>query len=351
MRVMNHGVTAVLAAAVVVLPGALAAQAFKVEKVNIGGEGGHDYISADPASGRLFVSRGTHVMVVDGATGKVVGDIPDTPRVHGVAFAPKHNWGFTTNAGDSTSTVFDLKSLAVVKKVHAGIDGLDGIMYDDATDKILTINHSHPAGTAVVIDVASGAVVSTITLSGMAPEGGASDGKGKIYINIEDKNSIDVIDTKTWKVVATWPITACDGPTGIVLDRKSNRIFAGCSKKSVVVDVATGKVVAEIVNGDGVDALGWDAAQKLVYIPAGGDGNVTVVHQDTPDKYTVVATVPTRAGAKTIAVDDAKHKAFAVALEFGPAPAPAAGATPPAGGRGRAPRGPLVGAWFMTIIH
>ena len=165
--------------------------------------------------------------------------------------------------------MFDMKTLEVKKKVKAGKDGLDGIMYDDATDKILTINHSKPTGTAVVIDVKTGEAVATIPLSGNAPEGGVSDGKGRIFINIEDKNAIDVIDTKTWKVVATWSIAPCDGPTGIAMDRATNRIFSGCSKKSVVVDAATGKVVAEIANGDGVDALGWDQAQKLIYIPAG----------------------------------------------------------------------------------
>src|SRR5262249_30746565 len=134
--------------------------------------------------------------------------------------------------------------------------------------------------------------VTRVTLTGNGPEGGVSDGKGRIFINLEDKNAIDVVDTKTWKVVATWSITQCDGPTGIAYDPTTNRIFSGCSKTSVVVDAATGKVVAEIKNGDGVDALGYDAAQKLIYIPAGRDGNVTVVHQDSPDKYTTVATVP-----------------------------------------------------------
>jgi WD40 repeat protein len=339
----------IVLAAVLVFPCGLAAQSFKVEKVNIGGEGGHDYISVDPGSGRVFVSRGTHVMVVDPATGKVLGDIANTPRVHGIAFATKHNHGFTTNGGDSTSTMFDLKTLQELKRVHAGINGLDGIMYDETTEKILTINHSNP-GTAVVIDAKSGDVVSTITLTGNAPEGGAADGKGRIFINLEDKNAIDVIDTKTWKVTATWPITPCEEPTGIAYDPKSNRIFSGCSKKSVVVNAASGKVVAEIENGDGVDALGWDATKKLIYIPAGRSGNVTVVRQDSPDKYTTVATVPTMTGAKTIVVDESKHVAYAVALEYGPAPAPTAGATPPAQqGRGRGPARPVVGAWFMTI--
>src|SRR5262245_62759941 len=256
---MNHTLARgrmVLAAAILALPCGLAAQSFKVEKVNIGGHGGHRYISVDPGSGRVFVSRGTHVMVVD-PSGKVLGDIANTPRVHGVAFATKHNHGFTTNGGDSTSTMFDLKTLQELKRVHAGINGLDGIMYDETTEKILTINHSTP-GTAVVIDAKSGDVVSTITLTGNAPEGGVADGRGRIFINIEDKNAIDVVDTKTWKVTATWPITACQGPTGIAYDKNANRIFSGCSKKSVVVDAASGEGVGEVENGEGVGGRGWE---------------------------------------------------------------------------------------------
>jgi hypothetical protein len=338
-------VVAALAAA----PMVLGAQSFKTEKFTTGGEGGTDYLNTDPATGRVYISRGTHVMVVDQATGKVLTDIPDTPRVHGIAFAPRSGHGFTTNAGDSTSTMFDLQSMAVIKKVHAGIDGLDGIMYDDATDKILTIDHSRPTGTAVVIDPKSGDVVARVDLTSTAPEGGVSDGKGRIFINLEDKNAIDVIDTHTWKVVATWPVAPCDGPTGIAMDRTTNRIFSGCSKTSVVVDAASGKVVAQIQNGDGVDALGWDQSQKLMYIPAGRDGNVTVVHEDSPDKYTVVATVPTMVGAKTVAVDETRHTAYVFTPEYGPPPAGTPAPTPGRGGRG--PRGPIVGTWFIRIVH
>jgi len=333
--------------ALLAIPGVLAAQTFKVEKYTIGGEGGTDYITADPATGRIYISRGTHVMVVDEKTGKVLADIPDTPRVHGVALAERDGHGFTTNAGDSTSTMFDVKTMAVIKKVHAGIDGLDGIMYDDGTDKILTINHSRPTGTAVVIDPKSGDVVARVTLTGNGPEGGVSDGKGRVFINLEDKNAIDVVDTKSWKVIATWPIEPCDGPTGIAMDRSTNRIFAGCSKTSVVVDAASGKVVAQIPNGNGVDALGWDQGQKLMYIPAGRDGNVTVVHEDSPDKYTVVATVPTMVGAKTIAVDGTRHVAYAFTPEYGPPPA---GSPAPEPGR-RGPRGPMIGTWFIRVVH
>ena len=326
----------------IVAPCTALAQTYKVEKYNIGGDGAFDYLTADPASGRVFVSRSTHVMIVDGGTGKVLGDLKDTPRVHGVAFVPKAGLGFTTNGGDSTSTMFDMKTLEVKKKINAGKDGLDGIMYDDATNTILTINHSKPSGTAVVIDAKTGSVVATIPLSGNGPEGGVSNGKGRIFINLEDKNAIDVIDTKTWKVVATWSIEPCDGPTGIAMDRASNRIFSGCSKKSVVVDANTGKVVAEIPNGDGVDALGWDQSQKLMYIPAGGSGNVTVVHEDSPDKYSVVETVPTMKGARTIAVDDARHTAYVFTPEYGPS-------TPAATPGGRPVRGPVTAAWLLVL--
>ncbi|HEY4133397.1 MAG TPA: hypothetical protein VGM50_22450 [Gemmatimonadaceae bacterium] len=318
----------------------LAAQTFKTQKFNIGGEGAFDYLSVDP-TGRVFISRSTHVMVVDGTNGKLLGDLTDTPRVHGIAFTPS-GLGFTTNGGDSSSTMFDLKTLAVKKKIKAGKDGLDGILYDDATDKILTIDHSKPMGTAVVIDPKTSSVVATIALTGDGPEGGVSDGKGRIFINLEDKNAIDVVDTKTWKVVNTWSIEPCDGPTGIAMDRATNRIFAGCSKKSVVVNAATGKIVAEIPNGDGVDALGWDQAQKLMYIPAGGSGNVTVVHEDSPDKYSVIETIPTMRGARTVAVDPMRHVAYVFTPEYGPS-------TPAATPGGRTGRGPITAAWLIEI--
>ena len=336
--------------AIASVPGALAAQSFTTEKFNIGGDGGFDYLSVDPASHRVFISRGTHIMVVDAETGKVVGDIPDTPRTHGAVLVPNENRGFTTNGGDSTSTMFDLKSLAVIKKIHAGIDGLDGFMYDDVTNKVLTINHSHPDGTAIVIDPKSGDVVGKVTLTDNAPEGGVSDGKGRIYINLEGKNAIDVVDSKTWTVVATWPIAPCEHPTGIAMDRSTNRIFAGCSNTSVAVDATTGKVVAEIPNGRGVDGLAWDQSQKLIYIPGGQSGDLTVVHEDSPDKYTVVATVPTMPGARTIALDERKHIAYVFTLERGPAPAPAPGSPPPTG-RGRGPLGPVIGSWLVAIKH
>jgi DNA-binding beta-propeller fold protein YncE len=326
------------------------AQTFKVSKFSIGGEGGHDYIVAEPGTGRVFVSRDTHFMVVDGATGKVLGDIADTPGTHGVALVSKWNHGFTTNRGDSTVTMFDLKTLAPIKKIPVMVGGLDGVMYDDSIDRVILTNHSRPVGTAVAIDAKTGEITGTAELEDNAPEGAASDGAGKLFVNNESKNTIQVIDAKNMKVLASWPLAPCEGPTGIAVDKASKRIFSGCSGTSVVLDAVTGKVVATIKNGVGVDALGWDPAERLIYIPAGRDGNVTVVHEDSADKYTVVATVPTMQGGKTIGVDPVKHVAYVFVPEFGPPPAAAADAAPPAAGPGRR-RGPLIGTWFFAISH
>jgi hypothetical protein len=326
---------------------AASAQSFRVTKYNVGGDGGTDYLTAEPGTGRVFVSRGNHVMVVDGTTGRVIGDIPDTPRTHGVAIAAKWNHGFTTNGGDSTLTMFDIKTLATIKKTKVPTGGLDGIMYDDFADRIILTNHSRPIGTAVAVDPNTGAILGTAELEDNAPEGAASDGKGRLFVNNESKNTIQVLDAKSMTVLQSWPVAPCDGPTGIAYDPNSNRIFSGCGKRSVVLDASSGNVVATIANGDGVDALGWDAAQKLIYIPAGREGTVTVVHQDSPDRYTVVATVPTMRGAKTITVDPVSHVAYLFQPEYGPPPASAPAPAPGA----RGPRGPVIGAWFFAITH
>jgi len=280
---------ALLLAAVLAAPHVGRAQTFKVARFNIGGDGGTDYLTAEPGTGRVFISRGTHVMVVDGASGKVLGDIPDTPRTHGIALVPASHHGFITNGGDSTVTMFDLASLAVIKRIPVRTGGLDGIMYDDFSDRIILTNHSRPIGT----------------------------------------------------------VAPCEGPTGIAYDRATDRIFSGCGKRSVVVDPASGKVVTTIANGDGVDALGWDASQRLIYIPAGRDSNVTVVHEDSPDHYSVLATVATMRGAKTITVDPVRHVAYLFQPEYGPPPP---GSPPPAPGS-RTPPGPVVAAWLFAISH
>jgi YVTN family beta-propeller protein len=339
----------VVAATILAASGIGHAQTFNVQKFDIKGEGGTDYVAVEAATGHVFVSRGDHMMVVD-ANGKVLGDIKDTPGVHGAGIATRAGHGFTTNGGDMTVTMFDLKTLTPIRKIMVG-PGLDGIMYDEPDDKIILTNHSRPIGTLTALDPKSGDIVATVELEDNAPEGAAADGKGHIYVNNEGKNTIQVIDAKTWKATASWPLAPCEGPTGIAYDKASNRIFSGCNKNSVVVDPGTGKVVATIPNGTRVDALGWDPSKKLMYIPNGGEGNVTVVHQDSADKYSVVSTVATFAGAKTIAVDPNTHNVYLFQPERGPAPPPAPGAPPPAAGpgRGRGPQGPIVASWFIVI--
>jgi len=339
---------AIMLASTFVAPHIGYAQTFKAEKFDIKGDGGTDYVAAEAATGRVFVSRATHMMVVEGASGKVLGDIANTPGVHGAGIATKSGHGFTTNGGDSTVTMFDLKTLAVIRQIPVMQGGLDGIMYDEPDDKIILTNHSRPIGTLTAIDPKSGDIVATVELEDTAPEGAAADAKGHIFVNNESKNTIQVIDVKTWKATASWPLAPCQGPTGIAYDKASDRIFSGCNNTSVVVDPNGGKIVATIKNGTRVDALGWDPAEKLIYIPNGGEGNVTVVHQDSPDKYTTVATVDTFAGAKTIAVDAKTHNAYLFQPERGPAPAPAADAPK---GRGRGPQGPIVASWFIVVKH
>jgi DNA-binding beta-propeller fold protein YncE len=340
---------AFLSVASLMAPAVTQAQTFKVEKFDIKGDGGTDYVAAEPATGRVFVSRGTHMMVVEGKTGRVLGDIPDTPGVHGAGIATKAGHGFTTNGGDMTVTMFDLKTLGVIRKIMVG-PGLDGIMYDEPDDKIILTNHSNP-GTLTALDPKTGDIVATVELEDNAPEGAAADGKGHIFVNNERKNTMQVIDVKTWKATASWPLAPCEGPTGIAYDKTSNRIFSGCNNTSVVVDPDSGKIVATIKNGTRVDALGWDPSKKLIYIPNGAEGNVTVVHQDSKDTYSVVATVATFAGAKTITVDSKTHNVYLFQPERGPAPPPPADAPPPAPGRGRGrgPLGPIIASWFIVI--
>jgi DNA-binding beta-propeller fold protein YncE len=348
----RHRITtlAILFAAGLAAPRLVGAQNFKVDKTDIKGDGGTDYVAVEAATGRVFVSRGTHMMVVEGASGKVLFDIPNTPGVHGAGIATKAGHGFTTNSGDETVTMFDLTTYAVIRQIKVG-PGLDGIMYDEADDKIVLTNHSRPIGTLTAIDAKTGDIVATVELEDTAPEGAAADGKGHIFVNNESKNTIQVIDVKTWKATASWPLAPCEGPTGIAYDKATNRIFSGCNKTSVVLDATSGKVVASIPNGTRVDALGWDPAKKLIFIPNGGEGTVTVVHQDSADKYTVATTVPTFAGAKTICVDPNTHNVYLFQPERGPVPTSAADAAPPALGapRGRGPQGPIIAAWFIAM--
>ena len=303
---------------------ALAAEAgyHVVKTYKIGGEGGWDYLKTDASARRLYISRGTHVIVLDLDSGKDVGDIPDTPGVHGVALAPDLGRGFTSNGREGTVTIFDLKTLAPIgSKVKAG-ENPDAILYDPATKRVFTFNGRSHDSTA--IDAGSGKVLGTIKLDGK-PEFAASDGKGEIFVNIEDKSELTAIDPNKLEVKAKWPLAPCTEPSGLAMDVKHRRLFVGCDNKMMaVVDADNGKVVATPAIGEGVDATRFDPETGLAFASCGEDGVLTVIKQDSPDKYSVVENAKTEKGARTMALDEKTHHVFTVTAKFGPPPAPTA---------------------------
>ncbi len=288
------------------------------QKYVLGGEGGWDYLTFDPAGKRLFISRGTHVMVVDPAKGSVIGDIPNTTGVHGIALAQDLGKGFTSNGRENTVTVFDLKTLKETAKIKIEGENPDAILYDPASQRVFTFNGR--SKNATVIDAAKGAVTATIPLDGK-PEFAASDGKGMVFVNIEDKSEITEIDAKNAKVVKSWPLAPCEEPSGLAIDQKNRRLFAGCSNKMMaVVNADTGKVVTTIPIGPGVDANGFDPETQLAFSSNGGDGTLTVVHEDSPDKFAVAENAPTQKYARTMALNTTNHDVYLVTAEIEEAP-------------------------------
>jgi DNA-binding beta-propeller fold protein YncE len=290
-----------------------------VTTYKLGGEGGWDYLITDADARRTYISRGTHVVVIDADTGKSVGDIADTPGVHGIALAPELGRGFTSNGREGTVSIFDIKTLATSSKVKVG-ENPDAILYDPATKRVFTFNGRSQDSTA--IDAATGKVLGAIKLDGK-PEFAASDAKGGIWVNIEDKSELVAIDPNKLEVKAKWPLAPCTEPSGLAIDRKNRRLFAGCDNKMMaVVDADSGKVLATPPIGDGVDATAFDPERGLAFASCGGDGVLTVVKEDSPDKFSVAENVPTQKGARTMALDTKTHKAFVVTAQFGPRPAP-----------------------------
>ncbi len=287
-----------------------------IKKVTLGGEGFWDYLKVDSDARRLYISGGTHVMVVDADTYAVVGDIPDTQGVHGIAIAADLGRGFTSNGRSNTVTIFDLKTLKVLG-TPATDTGPDAIVYDPASKRVFTFNGR--GGSTTAIDGATGNVVGTIKLDGQ-PEFAVPDGKGHIYNNLEDKSIVVEIDTQALKVTQRWPLAPGESPSGIAMDTQSRRLFSGChNKMMVVMDADSGKVIATPAIGQGVDANGFDPGTGLAF-SSNGDGTLTVVHEDSPDKFTVVDNVQTQRGARTMALDEKTHTVFLVTAEFEPPP-------------------------------
>jgi DNA-binding beta-propeller fold protein YncE len=294
---------------------------YKVVKTyKLGGEGGWDYMTADSTARRLYISRSTHVIVLDLDSGKTVGDIADTPGVHGIALAPELGRGFTSNGREGTVSIFDLKTLATSSKVKAG-ENPDAILYDPATKRVFTFNGRSHDSTA--IDAANGKVLGTIKLDGK-PEFAASDGKGEIFVNIEDKSELAAIDADKLEVKTTWPLAPCEEPSGLSMDKKNRRLFVGCDNKMMaVVDADTGKVLATPAIGDGVDATRFDEGTGLAFASC-GEGVLSIVREKSRDKFVEAETVPTQQGARTMALDSKTHNVYVVTANFGPPPAPTA---------------------------
>ncbi len=300
------------------------AQTFKVtERVKLGGEGGWDYLVYDQHGQRLFITRGSHVMVVDARSLKQTADIPDLSGIHGVALVPELNKGFISNGGDNTVTVFDLKTLKKLDSIKVG-ERPDAIVYEPYSKHVFTFNaRSHDAS---VVDAASDKLVGTIPLGGK-PEFAASDGQGKLYVNIEDKSEIAQVDVTKNSVLNNWSLAPCQEPSALAFDVEHHRLFAGCDNKMMaVVDSGSGKVVTTVPIGEGVDAGAFNPATQQVFMSC-GEGVLTILHEDTPDKYTVQQSLATAKGARTMALDRDRNAAYLVTAQREDKPA-AAGQRP-----------------------
>jgi DNA-binding beta-propeller fold protein YncE len=290
-----------------------------LRRTTTGGDGGWDYVTVDGAGQRVFMSRGTHVMVVDLRGDSLAGDIPATPGVHGVALVPELGKGFTSNGRDSTVTVFDLRSLARTGSLKVTGRNPDAILYDPTSHRVFTFNGGSSNATA--IDVASERVAGTVALAGK-PEAAILDGAGHVWVNLEDKGEIEEFDPVALRSLGHWPLAGCEEPTGLAFDRAHGRLFSVCGNGVMVVtDAATHRVVASVPIGQGADGAAFDPSSGMAFSTNGSDGTLSVVHQETPDRYRVVQTLPTQRGARTIALDPATHRIYTVSAEFGPAPA------------------------------
>ncbi len=289
-----------------------------VRTIPLTDEGGWDYLTADSATDRLFVSRGDHVTVVNLKDGKVAGEIPKTEGVHGIAIAHGLKRGFVSCGRTSTVTIFDLDSLKVIGEAKTD-DRPDAIMFEPVTARVFTFNAGGKNSSA--IDAETGKVVGSVPLGGK-PEFAVADGSGKVYVNIEDTSEIAAFDAKTLQVVKRWKLEGCEEPSGLAIDQKNHRLFSGCRNKVVAVsDPDAGKVVTTVPIGAGVDANAFDPTEKLVFSSNGGDGNLTVIREVSPDKYEVVENATTERGARTMALDEKTHHVFVVTAKFGPPPA------------------------------
>jgi YVTN family beta-propeller protein len=287
-----------------------------VQKIHLDGEGGWDYLNADDATGILYVSHGKMVNVVDMKTGKSVATITDVNGVHGIAIAPEFNKGFISNGADSNVTVFNIKDFKVIEKVPVTGRNPDAILYEPFSKTIITWNGR--SSNATVIDAKTDKVIQTIPLAGK-PEAAVSDGKGKVFVNIEDKSQVSMINVKTWKVEQSWSVSPGEEPSGLALDNVTHRLFSATDKLMVVLDAETGKVITTLPTGGRVDGAGFDPGLKRAYSSC-GEGVLTVVLEENPNSFKVLENVPTQVGARTISVSAKSHRIYLPTAEFGSTP-------------------------------
>jgi DNA-binding beta-propeller fold protein YncE len=307
----------------------------------VGGDGGWDYLTVDAAARRIYVSRGTHVAVVDADSGKVVGDIPGTEGVHGIALAPEMKKGFTSNGRAGTVTVFDLPSLAVAATWKVTGENPDAILYEPVSKRLLTFNGR--GKNVTVFDAATGSVAGTIPVGGK-PEFAVSDPAGRVYVNVEDTAEILAIDPAAASVKARWSIAPCQEPTGLAIDAKAGVLFAGCGNKLLaVVRTSDGKLLGTPPIGGGCDGVAFDPGTGLAFA-ANGEGTVTVVKETSPGTWAPVQTVPTQQSARTIALDAAKGRLYLPAAKFGPPPSPAPAGAP------RARPAAVAGSFELLVV-
>jgi DNA-binding beta-propeller fold protein YncE len=283
-------------------------------EVNLAGDEGWDFLEVDTAAGRLYITHGSKVQVLKLDDLSLVGEIGDTPGVHGVALASDLGHGYISAGRADSIVVFDLKTLARVQEIKTTGANPDAILYDPPTRQVFSFNGR--GRNVTVISAANNAVIATIALDAK-PEVAVTDLAGHVFVNLEDKNSIAVIDTKARVVQRTWPIAGCEGPTGLAIDRRQGRLFAVCSNQVMaMVNAKSGSVIATLPIGARVDGVAFDPTTRLIFATC-GDGTLTVAHEDSPETFAVVQTPQTRAGARTVALDEKTHRVYTATAQFG----------------------------------
>jgi DNA-binding beta-propeller fold protein YncE len=290
-----------------------------LKEIPVGGQGGWDYLTVDSAAQRLYVSHATKVVVIDLSKDQVVGEITNTPGVHGIAVAPGLQRGFVSDGRENKVSVVDLKTLATTSKVDTG-ENPDAILFEPKHNEVYAFNGRSASATVIAAD--SGKVVTTVPLGGK-PEFAVCDADAdRIYDNLEDKSAVVVIDTATHQVVNTWPIAPGEAASGMAFDAKNHRLFLGCDNKMMVMmDSTNGKIIANVPIGAGVDANCFDPTTGLAFASCGEAAAVTIAHEDSPEKLTVVQTLATEKGARTMILDPATHRIYLSAAKYEPASA------------------------------